>query len=85
MPARDPSEPVDQKYYQVAPPRSLLDRLVIKAGAEIYRDCLRLCRPTRLDNYPRYRGVGCGGEIAQMWERLYPYPARITVLILGDA
>ncbi len=39
-------ELVDQRYYQVAKPGSLAERMMVAARANIYHDFVRLTRPT---------------------------------------
>lgn len=77
-------EQVDSKYYQAVPARSLGERLMIVARDRIYGDFMRHCRPapdhTILD-------IGVSDVVndgANMLERNYPYPARITALGLGS-
>jgi hypothetical protein len=76
---------VDSKYYQVAPPGSMAERVVARARDGIYVDFLRLTAPgpdsTLLD-------VGVSdvvGEAANVLERKYPHPNRITAVGLGTA
>lgn len=76
---------VDQKYYQVAPPGSLAERVVTRARDNIYRDFMRVADPgpdsTVLD-------VGVSdvvGEAANVLERKYPFRDRITAVGLGAA
>jgi SAM-dependent methyltransferase len=78
-------EHVDARYYQVAKPASLAEKLVILARDNIYRDFLRLARPT-----PESRILDVGvsdvvGEAANVLERKYPHLDRITAVGLGAA
>ncbi len=73
----------DEKYYQVARPRSLGARLMTRARDVVYADFLRICGPrpdeTILD-------VGVSDVItdgANVLERKYPFPQRITAAGLG--
>ena len=76
---------VDDKYYQVAQPRSLADRLVIKARANMYQDFLRVCQPGRDDTILDVGVSDVVGESPNLLERLYPHRDRITALGLGSA
>ena len=76
---------VDEKYYQSAPPSSLSERLMVIARDRIYADFMRCCRPgpdhTILD-------VGVSDVVndgANMLERKYPHPEKITAAGLGEA
>jgi hypothetical protein len=75
----------DEKYYQAAQPRSLGARLMTRARDRVYADFLRICAPrpdeTILD-------VGVSDVItdgANVLERKYPFPQRITAAGLGVA
>ena len=75
---------MDEQYYQVAAQRSWGERLVVMARDRIYADILRHCRPapdqTILD-------VGVSDVVtdaANMLERKYPHPERITAAGLGE-
>jgi hypothetical protein len=76
---------VDARYYEAAPPRSLGERLTAAARDRIYTDFLRLCEPgpgtTILD-------IGVSdvvNDAANVLERRYPYPNRLTAVGLGTA
>jgi hypothetical protein len=76
---------VDEKYYQAAAPRSLGERLMIMARDRIYTDFLRCCRP---DPEHAILDVGVSDVVndgANMLERKYPFPERITAAGLGAA
>ena len=75
---------MDEQYYQVAAPRSWGERLAVVARDRIYADILRHCRlapdETILD-------VGVSDVVtdaANMLERKYPQPERITAVGLGE-
>ncbi len=75
---------VDQKYYEVAGPDSVGERLVIAARDRIYADFLQLMAPP-----PEARLLDVGvsdvvGDGANMLERLYPHPDRLTAAGLGE-
>lgn len=76
---------VDDKYYQVAGPGSLAERLVTRARDNIFTDFMRLVVPR-----PDFAILDVGvsdvvGEAANVLERKYPYPDRITAVGLGEA
>lgn len=80
-----PTPPVDEKYYQVAKPHTLAERLVIKARAQIFRDFMARCRPGREDTILDVGVSDVVGESPNLLERLYPHRDRITALGLGSA
>jgi hypothetical protein len=75
---------VDDKYYQVVPPRSLGERLTIAARDRIYRDFIRYCAPRPDDTILDVGVSDVVNDAANMLERNYPHPERITALGLGD-
>jgi SAM-dependent methyltransferase len=79
------SDPVDGKYYQVAAPRSLGERLLVLARDRIYADFIRHCRPDRGDTILDVGVSDVINEGANVLERKYPHPARITAAGLGGA
>jgi hypothetical protein len=77
------SNTVDGKYYEVAGPGTLGERLVTAARDRMYADFMRLMSPTpdtRILDVGVSDVVGAG---ANMLERLYPHPDRITAAGLG--
>lgn len=79
------SGPVDEKYYQVVPPRSLRERLLTAARDRIYDDFVRVCRPEAGDEILDVGVSDIINEAANMVERKYPYPDRITAAGLSSA
>ena len=80
-----PNQLVDQRYYQVASPGSISERVVVAARDGIYRDFLRLTRPAVDD---RILDVGVSdvvGIAANLIERKYPNLDRVTAVGLGAA
>jgi hypothetical protein len=74
---------VDRHYYQVVESGGLAERLLIRARAAIYRDFIACCAPgagtTILD-------IGVSDVLndgANLLERHYPHPGRITAAGLG--
>ena len=74
----------DEKYYQAMPSRSLSERLVIAARDRIYEDFIRCCRPTPRDTILDIGVSDVVNDAANMLERKYPHPERITALGLGE-
>jgi len=75
---------LDRRYYEVATPGSLAERLAARARERIYRDFLTL---TRADRDRSLLDVGVSdvvGDAANHLERMYPHPERITAAGLGE-
>ncbi len=79
-----PPDHVDEKYYQAVPPRSLGERLTVAARDRIYDDLIRYCAPRPDDTILDVGVSDVVNDAANLLERKYPYPARITALGLGD-
>lgn len=79
------SDRLDQRYYQSVPPRSLRERLLVAARDRIYHDFLHACRPQRHDTILDVGVSDIINDAANMVERKYPYPDRITAAGLGAA
>jgi hypothetical protein len=80
-----PSASIDRKYYEVATPHSLAERLMIRAREQMFKDFIRICSPEPADTIV---DVGVSDVItdgANMLERRYPHPERITAVGLGTA
>ncbi len=78
-----PPATVDGKYYQVATPASLAERIVIQARDRIHDDFMRICQPTSTDSILDAGVSDVTGAAANVLERRYPYPDRITGAGLG--
>jgi hypothetical protein len=76
---------IDGRYYQSVPSRSLRERLLILARDRIYLDFLRACRPQRHDNILDVGVSDVVNDAANLVERKYPYPERITAAGLSAA
>jgi hypothetical protein len=74
---------VDGKYYEVATPQSLGERLTARARDRIYADFLRLCAPGPADTILDVGVSDVVGGAANVLERLYQHPDRITAVGLG--
>ena len=74
---------VDGRYYEVATPDSLAERLLIRARDRIYGDFLRLCAPCETDTILDVGVSDVTGDGANVLERCYPSPHRITAAGLG--
>ena len=75
---------VDSKYYQMASPRSLGERLTIAARDRIYDDFVRHCGPAADDTILDVGVSDVVNDAANLLERKYPHPDRITALGLGE-
>jgi hypothetical protein len=75
---------VDGKYYAAVPPRSLGERLTIAARDRIYDDFIRHCRPGADDTILDVGVSDVVNDAANLLERKYPHPERITALGLGE-
>lgn len=83
--ARVSSELVDGKYYEVIAPASVSERLMIRARDRIHGDFMRLCRPGP-DSAVLDVGISdVVGDAANVLERRYPWPERLTAAGLGAA
>ena len=79
------SELVDGKYYEVVAPRSFSERLMIRARDRIYDDFMRMCRPGRDDAVLDVGVSDVTGDAANVLERRYPWPERITAAGLAES
>lgn len=77
------TELVDAKYYEAAQPRSLGERLTIAARDRIYDDFIRCCRPRPADLVLDVGVSDVVNDAANVLERKYPYPGRVTAAGLG--
>jgi hypothetical protein len=80
----DGRDHLDSKYYAEVPPRSLGERLTIAARDRIYDDFIRYCRPAPDDTILDVGVSDVVNDAANLLERKYPHPARITALGLGE-
>jgi hypothetical protein len=74
---------VDSRYYEVAPPRSLGERLAILARDRIYDDFCRICRPSPDETILDLGVSDVVGDAANVLERRYAYPERVTAAGIG--
>lgn len=82
---RPSAEVVDRKYYEVVAPQSFAERLMIRARDRIYDDFMRMCRPGPEDTVLDVGVSDVLGDAANVLERRYPWPDRITAAGLGAA
>lgn len=80
-----PESQVDQRYYEVATPDSLAERIAIRARDQIFHDFLRLARPTATETLLDVGISDVIGPAANVIERCYQHPAQITAVGLGVA
>ena len=78
------TEGVDKKYYQAIPSHSLSEKLAIAARDRIYDDFIRCCRPGPHDTILDVGVSDVVNDAANMLERKYPSPDRITAVGLGE-
>jgi hypothetical protein len=76
---------LDEKYYRAMPSRSLGERVAIAARNRIYNDFIRICRPDPDDSILDVGVSDVVGDAANVLERKYPYPDKITAAGLGSA
>ncbi|AWN48562.1 methyltransferase [Methylobacterium terrae] len=76
---------LDDKYYEAAAPRSLGERLTAAARDRIYADFLRLARPAPGTTILDIGVSDVVNDAANVLERRYPHPERITAVGLGSA
>jgi hypothetical protein len=76
---------IDERYYEVARPGSLSERLMILARNRMYSDFLDLCAPRPSDSILDVGVSDVLNDGANMIEQLYPYANRITACGLGEA
>jgi hypothetical protein len=75
---------VDQKYYDVVPPDSFAEQLLITARARIFQDFMARMRPSPSE---RILDVGVSdvvGAAANVLERTYPHRRNITACGIGE-
>jgi len=78
------TDTTDEQYYEVAPPRSLGERLTALARDRIYDDLMRYCRPGRDDSILDVGVSDVVNDAANVLERKYPHQDRITAVGLGE-
>ena len=76
---------VDSRFYQVSVPGSIAEKMVIVAREAIYRDFVRIAQPTRHCSILDVGVSDVVNDAANMLERQYPFPDRLTAAGLGAA
>jgi SAM-dependent methyltransferase len=74
---------IDEKFYEVAGPGSLAERLAILARNRIYNDFLCICRPQPEETILDVGVSEVTGNLANFLERCYSFPSRITAVGIG--
>jgi hypothetical protein len=74
----------DGQYYEVATPGSVAEKLMAVARDRIYADFLRLCAPDASDTILDVGVSDVVGDAANVIERRYPAPDKITAAGLGQ-
>lgn len=82
MTSRD-NHTVDQRYYGATQANGLAERLLIKARARIYEDFIACCAPTPATTILDVGVSDVVNDGANLLERQYPHPGRITAAGLG--
>ncbi|MBM6596236.1 class I SAM-dependent methyltransferase [Microvirga pudoricolor] len=80
-----PKSVLDERYYEVAKPKSLAERILITARDRVYEDFIRELNPIESTSI---LDVGISDVLtdgANVLERLYPHRSRITACGLGEA
>jgi SAM-dependent methyltransferase len=72
------------RFYQVATPRSVGERLTIVARQRIYEDFVKYCRPSPQDKILDVGVSDVINEAANMLERKYPHQDQITAVGIGE-
>lgn len=75
---------VDDRFYQATEARSLGERALIAARDRIYADFLRIAAPAADEAILDVGVSDVVNDGANLLERLYPHPARITAAGLGE-
>ena len=76
---------LDERYYEVASPASIAERVLIRARDRIYSDFIEKISPNSSETI---LDVGISDVLtdgANVLERLYPYQGQITACGLGEA
>ena len=76
---------IDGRYYEVATPHSLAEQVMIRARDRMYSDFIRICSPKPEDTILDVGVSDVITDAANMLERRYPDPERITAAGLGTA
>jgi hypothetical protein len=77
------NDTVDQRYYGTTKANGLAERLLIKARAKIYEDFIACCAPTPDTTILDVGVSDVVNDGANLLERQYPHPHRITAAGLG--
>jgi SAM-dependent methyltransferase len=79
------TDQIDAEYYEVIGRRSLSERLLVAARDRIYEDFLSHCRPTSTHSILDVGVSDIVNDGANLLERKYPHPQRITAVGLSAA
>ena len=79
------SEQTDRKYYQNIRRGGVAERLLVLARDRIYADLIHACDPTPASTILDVGVSDVVNDAANLLERLYPFPDRITACGLGGA
>ena len=79
------SSAVDEKFYQAVHPGSISERILLRARDKIYAEFLSQMAPSEDSSIIDVGVSDVINEGANVLEREYPYPHRITACGLGEA
>jgi SAM-dependent methyltransferase len=79
------TEQTDRKYYQIIRKGGVAERLLVSARDRIYADLVRTCDPSPASTILDVGVSDVVNDGANLLERLYPFPDRITACGLGRA
>ena len=79
------TEQTDRKYYQIIRQGGVAERLLVSARDRIYADLVRTCDPSSASAILDVGVSDVVNDGANLLERLYPFPDRITACGLGKA
>jgi hypothetical protein len=79
------TEQTDRKYYQIIRKGGVAERLLVSARNRIYADLVRTCDPSPASTILDVGVSDVVNDGANLLERLYPFPDRITACGLGRA
>jgi SAM-dependent methyltransferase len=79
------TEQTDRKYYQIIRKGGVAERLLVSARDRIYADLVRTCDPSSASAILDVGVSDVVNDGANLLERLYPFPHRITACGLGTA
>ena len=83
--AANPDGLLDSRYYDASGPGTLAERVVVQARDRIYAQFLEICRPGPDDLILDVGVSDVVSDSANVLERKYAYPERVTAAAIGEA